>query len=192
MNSKLTGSGVHYFRIMPYFLRDKYFFLWVIAEALQKYVASFRLFHCSANKPSGWTKAACRDDKHVRARFRRASTLRPRARATSSRLEPPRVPREPSADEAHRIAEIITLCSRHKIGCCGLCSRIAEIAAAVRALNTLILCTNIIPHITRSHTLTIFYIQWNITAYWLQCNRHFIIYMKFNIRFEKGTQKPRL
>ncbi|KAI8436907.1 hypothetical protein MSG28_010336 [Choristoneura fumiferana] len=45
----------------------------------------------SANKPSGWTKAARRDDKHVRVGFRRASTLqrlesRARARVLSTLL----------------------------------------------------------------------------------------------------------
>lgn len=68
------------------FLRDKYCSVrLIVSEALRKYVGGFRLFHCSANKPSGWTKAACRaDDEHVRVGFRLASTLSHEA----SHLEP--------------------------------------------------------------------------------------------------------
>lgn len=136
---------------------------------MQKYVGGFRLFHCSANKPSGWTKAACRDDEHVRVRFRRASTLSPQVeppRALSPRLEPPRVPREPSADEAHRIAQIITLCSGYKIGCCGLCSRIAEIAATVREPDILIKC---------------YYALSNKSLYYYTCKNKLHVCMQYNV-----------
>lgn len=71
----------------------------------------FRLFHCSANKPSGWTKAVC--DEHLRARFRRQHTRA--AVSCSSRLK---WAVEPSADEAQRTAEIITTCCEHHRGLC--------------------------------------------------------------------------
>lgn len=61
-------GGDYYFEIKVFF----YFLSWGL---IRKYVRGFRLFHCSANKPSGWTKAGCRDEEHVRAGFRRASTL---------------------------------------------------------------------------------------------------------------------
>lgn len=80
MNLGSDGRGVFRFRV-------EHIFHTINSHSRRKYVGGFRLFHCSANKPSGWTKEARRGVEHVRGAFRRASTPALDARLESSHLE---------------------------------------------------------------------------------------------------------